>query len=142
MKPTDKMSRTMGMLALFGAAAPGGENVQINIQSGSSGAVSTYSLAAPAITRKGNGFGLVGGGITVTAATPGQIVTFQLSIGGNLLLQGRVTADANGLADWSAVFPGAFPAAPTVITITAHAASGNVTVAQQEAWVFATELAG
>lgn len=140
MKPTDKMARTLGALALFGASAPGEINEVGTIQSGSSGAVSAYTLATDPLTPRGSGHFSTVADCTVTCSVPGAIVTFQLKIGTQVVRQARVTSDGtHGLAFASFGFQAGPLNAPEAFSIVATPASGNVTVANIEAYIAATE---
>ena len=142
MKPTDKMARTLGMLAVEGAAAPGFINGVNFLQASPVGPVATLTITCPAITPRGSAQAMMGGGCTVTASTPGSIVTFQMLLGGVAFLQKRATSDANGLASCSFEDIGNLAAGANVFAITAHAAAGNVSIAAGEGWIYALEIGG
>ena len=142
MKPQDKMARTLGSLALEGAAAPGFINGETFIQSAPVGPVATVTITCPPITQRGSGQASIGGGCTVTAATPGSIVTFKLKLGGVTILQQRATSDAGGLASCSFGILGDLAVGASAFTITAAAAAGNVSIAATEGWIYAVEIGG
>jgi hypothetical protein len=134
----DKMSRNLGTLALGGAAAG-----EINSSQGlavAAGPTATVSVAAPAIVPRFAGQMKVSGGMTVTAATPGTIVTFTLQRGSTVIQQRRSTSGASGLANTS--FDMIDPVLQTgsaVYSIVATPAAGNVSIATLEGNVTVVE---
>lgn len=126
-----KMERTLGVLALEGAAAE-----EVNSQQAIaivSGAASTQTIAAPAIVPRFAGQMYVSAGMTTTGSTS-VVVTFALKRGSTVINQKRVTSDAtNGLASVEfALLDPVLQTGSVVYSIVATPASGNVAVAANE----------
>jgi hypothetical protein len=135
-----KMERTQGALALFGAAAAGDVSNSQQIVSPGAAAAANVTLAAPAITPHFAGLMHVEGGMTVTATTPGTIVTFQLLRGVTVLAQRRATSGASGLANVTfAMLDPAQITSSTVYSIVATPAASTVAIAANEGNVTVTE---
>lgn len=135
-----KLDRTLGALATFGSAAAGDVANAEQIVSPGAGAASTQTLAAPAIVPRFSGLMFVSGGMTVTATTPGTIVTFTLLRGATVIGQRRATSGASGLAnvsfaqydpiDQTASVVYSIVATPAASTVAIAAGEGNVTVTE------------
>jgi hypothetical protein len=119
------------MLAVEGAAA-GEINFAQTISAGA-GAAGTQAVAAPAIVPRFAGQMHVDAGMTVTAGTPGTIVTFTLQRGSTVIAQRRATSGATGLANgtFSMIDP-VLQAGSVVYEILATPAAGTVAIASLE----------
>lgn len=135
-----KIERTLGNLALFQAAAPGDTANSQQVIATTVAAAANVTLAAPAIVPRFNGLMFVSGGMTVTATTPGTIVTFKFERGSTVINQRRVVADASGLASAAfAMYDPVEATGSTVYQIVATPAASTVAIAANEGSVTVTE---
>ena len=126
-----KLERTLGALAAEGAIA-GEINFAQTISSGAS-AAATQTVAAPAVVPRFAGQMRVSAGMTVTAGTPGTIVTFTLQRGSTVIRQSRATSGASGLANSAFdILDPVLQTGSVVYSIVATPAAGTVAIASLE----------
>jgi hypothetical protein len=128
-KPSSKMERTLGQLALAGSADGAAVNSEVAGQTAAFGPASSFSLSTPSFTPEGEGVSVAWAFATVTCSVPGATVTFQLKIASTIIAAARFVSDGtHGIASAFLQGPPGKINGSTTAQLVVTPSSGNVSV--------------